>query len=82
MSETDLDVVALGNAIVDAVCRVDDNFLKVNNFKKGKMKLMLLNRCHIFFLQWNKQQIQLQHSIIKQIYEQYSEKNISALNQN
>ena len=32
--------VGIGNAIVDAVCRIDENFLKTHNLKKGTMKLI------------------------------------------
>ena len=32
--------VGIGNAIVDAVCKVEENFLKLHNLQKGTMKLI------------------------------------------
>ena len=32
--------LGIGNAIVDAVCKVNENFLKSHNFQKGTMKLI------------------------------------------
>ena len=32
--------LGIGNAIVDAICKVNENFLKLNNLKKGSMKLI------------------------------------------
>ena len=40
MSETNLDVVALGNAIVDVIVKTNDDFLTANNLKKGAMTLI------------------------------------------
>tara|TARA_Y100001968_G_scaffold314312_1_gene339521 strand:- start:938 stop:1945 length:1008 start_codon:yes stop_codon:yes gene_type:complete len=37
---TKLDVVGIGNAIVDILIQVDDSFLKENNLKKGSMALL------------------------------------------
>ena len=34
------DLVGLGNAIVDVIVNVDDEFLKINNLKKGSMTLI------------------------------------------
>ena len=36
----DIDLIGLGNAIVDIIVNVDDNFLEINNFKKGSMNLI------------------------------------------
>ena len=33
----DIDLIGLGNAIVDIIVNVDDEFLEVNNLKKGSM---------------------------------------------
>tara|TARA_B100000945_G_scaffold222628_1_gene179793 strand:+ start:302 stop:1231 length:930 start_codon:yes stop_codon:yes gene_type:complete len=35
-----MKIVGIGNAIVDVICKVDDNFLKVNKLTKGTMKLV------------------------------------------
>ena len=32
--------LGIGNAIVDAVCKVDESFLKSHNLQKGTMKLI------------------------------------------
>ena len=32
-------VLGIGNAIIDVICKVDENFIKKNNLKKGTMKL-------------------------------------------
>ena len=32
--------LGIGNAIVDAVCKIDENFLKSHNLQKGTMKLI------------------------------------------
>jgi len=32
--------LGIGNAIVDAVCKVNENFLKSHNLQKGTMKLI------------------------------------------
>ena len=31
--------LGIGNAIVDVICKVDENFIKENNLTKGTMKL-------------------------------------------
>ena len=36
----DIDLIGLGNAIVDIIVNVDDNFLEINNLKKGSMNLI------------------------------------------
>ena len=35
--------LGIGNAIVDAVCKVDENFIKTNGLQKGTMKLITQN---------------------------------------
>ena len=35
-----MKVLGIGNAIVDVICKVDENFLSVNNLSKGNMKLV------------------------------------------
>ena len=34
-----MKILGIGNAIVDVICRVDENFIKKNNLSKGLMKL-------------------------------------------
>ena len=35
-----MKVLGIGNAIVDVICKVDDNFLAKNNLTKSTMKLV------------------------------------------
>ena len=35
-----MNILGIGNAIVDVICRVDDNFIKDNNLTKSTMKLI------------------------------------------
>ena len=42
--EKDIDLIGLGNAIVDIIVNVDDDFLKNNKLKKGSMNLIELNK--------------------------------------
>ena len=35
-----MKIIGIGNAIVDVICKVDDNFLKKNNLAKSNMKLI------------------------------------------
>ena len=49
-----IDLIGLGNAIVDIIVNVEDKFLEINNLKKGSMNLissnkseLLLNNCKI-----------------------------------
>ena len=35
-----MKVLGIGNAIVDVICKVEENFIKKNNLKKGTMKLI------------------------------------------
>ncbi len=35
-----MKVLGIGNAIVDVICKVDDNFIKQNNLTKSTMKLI------------------------------------------
>ena len=37
---TSMKVLGIGNAIVDAVCKVDENFLRTHNLQKSTMKLI------------------------------------------
>ena len=35
-----MKVLGIGNAIVDVICKVDENFLTKNNLNKSSMKLV------------------------------------------
>ena len=35
-----MKVLGIGNAIIDIICKVDDNFIKQNNLTKSTMKLI------------------------------------------
>ena len=35
-----MKILGIGNAIVDVICKVDENFISVNNLSKGNMKLI------------------------------------------
>ena len=35
-----MKILGIGNAIVDVICKVDENFINQNNLKKGTMKLI------------------------------------------
>ena len=35
-----MKILGIGNAIVDVICRVDENFLKLNSLIKSTMKLV------------------------------------------
>ena len=35
-----MKILGIGNAIVDVICKVDDNFIKQNNLTKSTMKLV------------------------------------------
>ena len=35
-----MKIIGIGNAIVDVICKVDNNFLSHNNLTKGLMKLI------------------------------------------
>jgi len=35
-----MKVLGVGNAIVDVVCKIEENFLNKNNLTKGTMKLI------------------------------------------
>ena len=39
----DIDLIGLGNAIVDIIVNVDDKFLEINTLKKGSMNLINSN---------------------------------------
>ena len=38
-----MKILGIGNAIVDVICKVDDNFINSNNLTKGTMKLIFEN---------------------------------------
>ena len=46
----DIDLVGLGNAIVDIIVKVEDQFLEVNNLKKGSMNLINSNESEVCLL--------------------------------
>ena len=35
-----MKILGIGNAIVDVICKVDDDFITKNNLTKGLMKLI------------------------------------------
>ena len=35
-----MNILGIGNAIVDVICKIEEDFLKKNNLKKGTMKLV------------------------------------------
>ncbi len=35
-----MKILGIGNAIIDVICRVDENFITDNNLTKGTMKLI------------------------------------------
>ena len=35
-----MKIIGIGNAIVDVICKVDENFISQNNLVKGNMKLI------------------------------------------
>ena len=35
-----MKILGIGNAIVDVICKVEDNFITQNNLTKGTMKLI------------------------------------------
>ena len=39
----DIDLIGLGNAIVDIIVNVEEKFLEINTLKKGSMNLINLN---------------------------------------
>ena len=39
----DMKILGIGNAIVDVICKVDENFINQNGLKKGTMKLIFEN---------------------------------------
>ena len=43
----DIDLIGLGNAIVDIIVNVKDKFLEINNLKKGSMNLINLNESEV-----------------------------------
>ena len=43
----DIDLIGLGNAIVDILVNVEDNFLEINALKKGSMNLINSNESEV-----------------------------------
>ena len=43
----DIDLIGLGNAIVDIIVKVEDKFLEVNNLKKSSMNLINSNESKV-----------------------------------
>ena len=43
----DIDLIGLGNAIVDIIVNVDDKFLEINTLKKGSMNLINSNESEV-----------------------------------
>ena len=39
-----MKILGIGNAIVDVICKVDENFINQNNLKKGTMKIIFENK--------------------------------------
>ena len=35
-----MKILGIGNAIIDVICKVDENFITDNNLTKGTMKLI------------------------------------------
>ena len=50
MSEPSLDVLAIGNAIVDVIARIDDHLLAAEHLVKGTMRLIDANEAHRLYL--------------------------------
>ena len=46
-----MKVLGIGNAIVDVICKVDDNFLIKNNLTKSTMKLVNENEFNGYYSQ-------------------------------
>ena len=38
-----MKILGIGNAIVDVICKVEENFIQKNNLNKGTMKLIFDN---------------------------------------
>ena len=45
--QKDIELIGIGNAIVDIIVNVEDNFLKINDLKKGSMNLIDLNQSEL-----------------------------------
>ena len=39
-----MKILGIGNAIVDVICKVEENFIQKNNLNKGTMKLIFDNK--------------------------------------
>ncbi len=49
----DIDLIGLGNAIVDIIINIEDKFLELNNLKKGSMNLINSNESDILLKNCN-----------------------------
>ena len=46
-----MKILGIGNAIVDVICKVEDDFLSKNNLTKSTMKLFLMTKnSKVYFL--------------------------------
>ena len=45
-----MKILGIGNAIVDVICKVDDNFITQNNLTKSTMKLVDETEFKSFYL--------------------------------
>ena len=52
-----MKILGIGNAIIDVICKVDDNFLKKNDLTKGTMKLVNQNSALMMSILRNKLKI-------------------------
>ena len=43
----DIDLIGIGNAIVDIIVNIDDEFLEINNLEKGSMNLINLDQSQL-----------------------------------
>ena len=41
-----MKILGIGNAIIDVICKVEENFLTENNLTKGTMKLIFDYKDH------------------------------------
>ena len=42
-----VDLIGLGNAIVDIIVNIEDEFLEINNLDKGSMNLITVSYTHL-----------------------------------
>ena len=52
MADATIDIVAMGDAIVDVIASCDDEFLVTHGLPKGSMQLLILRRCGTVCLRW------------------------------